>query len=131
MKLNELNYPPPPTPIESGGTYACSPSQCTPLSGGKYIPPISGINWLPLAITKKTPPFPGLSREIFPRLRPKVPPFTEKMGTCMRSIMHSSWGGGGGEAGLIRRRSHEPTNRCFSPARRRVTADELFSLSLT
>ena len=37
-------------------------------------------------------PFPGLKT-----YAPKVPLFPEKMGTHMWSLMHSSWGGGGGE----------------------------------
>ena len=88
--------PPSPTPIEPGGTYAHSPSPEPPISGKrvKDIPPISGIgyHWQ----YYKNTPFSRLSREIFPRLLPKNTPLPEKMGMRMRSLMHSSVGGGGG-----------------------------------
>ena len=74
--------PPPPPPIEPGGTYARSPSPEPPISGKGYtplslekdiiVPPYIGY-WLPLAKKKKQKTS-GFSPEIFPRLQPKNTP---------------------------------------------------------
>ena len=70
-----FNPTPPPPHIESGGTYARSPSPEPPLHLGKRYAPYLGY-WLPLAIAENTQ-FLGLSREIFPRL-PLPPPKKKK-----------------------------------------------------
>ena len=87
-----LAAPPPPTPIETGGTYARSPSPKPPISGKGYTPPPPPpppSRVLVIIGNYKTPAF------IFPRLRPKYTPFPEKMGICMLPS-HALEGGGGG-----------------------------------
>ena len=73
-----------PPPIELGGTYARSPSPEPPIS-------CIGYHWQ----LQKNTPFPGFSREIFPRLSPPNTAFPEKMGTRMRPPYVFEWGGGG------------------------------------
>ena len=48
---------------------------------------------------KNTHPFSGFSREIFPRLRPQIPPFSRIWEYACGPLMHSSGGGGGVGAG--------------------------------
>ena len=74
--------PPPPTPIESGGTYARSSSPETPYLGKKIYPSSRVL---------VTTPFPGFSREIFPRLRPTNTLLPEEMGTHMRPPYAFEW----------------------------------------
>ena len=72
-KLSWCSPPPPPHPIEPGGTYARSPSPEPPISGKGYTPYLG--YWLPLAIPK-TPHFPGFlgkSSRYYAWL-PKYPP---------------------------------------------------------
>ena len=87
------------TPIEpgGGGTYAHSPSPEPSYIGkriSKDIPPYLGY-LLPLAITKKTPPFPGFLGNASRDYSQKIPPFTEKMGTRMRPPYAFEWGARG------------------------------------
>ena len=79
-----------------------------PLHLGNRIYPYLGY-WFPLAITKNTP-FAGFSREIFPRLRPKIPPgpFPRKWEYTCGSLMHSSEGGGGGGGVPFRKQNTKP-----------------------
>ena len=91
--------PTPPTPIEPGGTMLVPPIPEPPYLEKRIYPPISsiGYHW---QLQKHS--FSGLSRELFPRLRPKNTPFPAKIGIRMRPLMHSSvcvWGGGGGGGG--------------------------------
>ena len=95
-------YPPPP--IRPGGYLCPFPITWTTLYLGKRIytlllPPISGIGYY-WQLQEKHPLF-GLSQEIFPRLRPKIPPFHEKIGICMQPMqppyaLECGGGGGGG-----------------------------------
>ena len=78
----------PHTSIESGGTYARSPSP-EPLYLGEKIYPHLGY-WLPLAIIK-TPPFLGFLRKSSTDFTPKILPIPHACGP----LIHSSGGGGG------------------------------------
>ena len=101
--LNNGPSPPHPTPIEPGGTYACSPSpeppylgkRVYPLSREKGIPPISGKGYTPLSrvlVTignlKNTPLFRVFSENLL-ETAAKNTRFPEK------------WGGGGGRGTLL------------------------------
>ena len=60
-----------------------------------YVLPISGIgyHW---QLQQQNIPFPGISRENFLRLRPKLLPFLRKFVHACDPLMHLSGGGGGG-----------------------------------
>ena len=80
-----MGPPPPPTPIEPGGTYARSPSP---------EPPISGIG-IPLAMTKNTP-FSGLSRKSY-RDYCQIYPLSRENGNIRMRPPHAfEWGRGRG-----------------------------------
>ena len=78
----------PGPPLHSNGTrgYLCS----FPITGPPPPPPIAGIRIYPVSRALvtignyKKHPISGFSREIFPRLRPKISPFPEKIGIRMR-----------------------------------------------
>ena len=92
-------HPPPPSQhCHRTRGYAHSPSPEPPISGKGYTP-ISGIgyHWQ----LQKNTPFSGLSREIFPRLLPNIPPFPRKWEYACGPLMHSSGGGGGGYIGSL------------------------------
>ena len=83
--------PPPPTPIEPGGTYARFPITRTPYLGKRIYPPISGIGYL--WQLQKTSPFPGFlgksSRDYGQKI-PPPPPFPRKWEYARGPLMHSS-----------------------------------------
>ena len=60
-------------------------------------PLISGKTYTPILlclIYKEAPPYPGIYRGIFPRLRPQKTPFPEKIETSMLPPCTFEWGGG-------------------------------------
>ena len=96
--MGPASPPPPPTPIESGGTHARSPSPEPPYLGKRiYIrpmPPTPILAWV-LVIIGRTYTKHALSRA-FSGQRTQIPLFPEKMGTrTWRALMHSSGGGVG------------------------------------
>ena len=84
-------HAPPPPPIEPG----------VPMLMTHLNPPISGKGYTPLSrvlvtmVITTNAPFSWFSREIFPRLRTKIPPFPEKMEMRMQPTYAFEGGGGG------------------------------------
>ena len=81
--------------------YLCSfPITRTPLSREKDIQGYTPLSRVLVTIGnyKKSTPFSWFSREIFPRLRPKIPPFPRKWECACGPLCIRVGGGGGGGA---------------------------------
>ena len=93
---NYRGRPPGPPLPKNQGIPMLIPHHLNPLSREKDIQgytPYLGY-WLPLAITKNTPFF-WFSREIFPRLRPKITPLSPENGNAHAASLCIRVGGRG------------------------------------
>ena len=89
----------PPTPIKPMGTYghSASPEPPPPPISEKGYPRVYPLSRVLVTVGN----YKHHSRYlvfsiIFPRLRPKIPPFPRKLERASGPLMHSSGGGGGG-----------------------------------